>query len=149
MRALRVHPLAVETIIMAVGRPFTPAHVSALAARAAELESIGEETQDPNALVRAARLYKLAVRITDDIDEPESAPFTYGDLARVRDELRTLATDTAAAGMLGDHGNPSRDTGDVSGEITRRFREIAVRIEQRLAGSEARRRLRLDIEPSA
>jgi len=134
---------------MAVGRPFTPAHVSALAARAAELESIGEETENPNALVRAARLYKLAVRITDDVDEPGSAPFTYGDLARVRDELRTLATDTALAGMLGDHGIASRDIGDASGDITRLFREIAARIEQRLAGYDARRRLRLDIEPGA
>src|SRR5215213_3822403 len=114
------------------GGPFTPTHVSALAARAAELESIGEETQNPHALLRAARLYKLAVRIADEVDEPESSHFTHGDLDRVRDELRRLATDTAVAGMLGDHGIPSRDVADASGDITRLFREIAVRIEQRL-----------------
>ena len=100
---------------MAVGGPFTPGHVSALATRASELERIGEETQNPHALMRAARLYKLAVSITDDING-ESAPFTYADLARVRDELRTLATDTAVAGMLGDHGIPSRAETDASGD---------------------------------
>ena len=54
---------------------FTPAHVSSIAARAAELERIGEETQDPQALVRAARLYALAVRIVDDIESREALPF--------------------------------------------------------------------------
>ena len=38
------------------GGPFTATHVSALAARAAELENIGEETQNPHAFMRAARL---------------------------------------------------------------------------------------------
>jgi hypothetical protein len=136
-------------MMMPGGRPFTSAHVSALAARAAELESIGEEAQNPHAFLRAARLYKLAVRIADEVDEPESAHFTHGDLDRVRDELRRLATDMAVAGMLGDRGIPSRADADASGDITRLFREIALRIEQRLAGNEARPRPRLDTEPRA
>ena len=119
---------------------FTSAHVSAIAARAAELERIGEELQDPHALVRAARLYTLAVRITDDIDRRESLPFMQSDLARVRDELRQLATDAAAMGMLGDRGLESHRVSDPTGEITRMFREVAARIEQRLARDEARPR---------
>ena len=47
---------------MSEGMQFTSAHISSLAERAAQLEQIGEETQDPHALVRAARLYTLAVR---------------------------------------------------------------------------------------
>jgi hypothetical protein len=117
---------------------FTLAHVSSIAARAAELERIGEELQDPHALVRAARLYTLAVRIADDIDNRESLPFMQSDLARVRDELRHLATDAAARGMLGDRGIETTRGTDPTGELTRMFREIAARIEQRLAQHESR-----------
>jgi hypothetical protein len=133
---------------MAVGGPFTSGHVSALAMRASELERIGEETQNPHALMRAARLYKLALRVTNDING-ESTSFTYADLARVRDELRTLATDMAIAGMLGDHGLPSRAEIDASGTITRLFREIAARMEHRLAGEDMRPVRRRDPEPRA
>ena len=112
---------------MSVDLPFTPAHVSAIATRASELERIGEETQDPEALVRAARLYTLAVRIVDDIEHREALPFMHSDLARVRDELRTLASERIANRTPG-----IRDTNDPAGTITRMFREIAVRIEQRL-----------------
>jgi hypothetical protein len=112
---------------MSVDLPFTPAHVSAIATRASELEQIGEETQDPEALVRAARLYTLAVRIVDDIEHREALPFMHSDLARVRDELRTLASERIANRTPG-----IRDTNDPAGTITRMFREIAVRIEQRL-----------------
>jgi hypothetical protein len=117
---------------------FTLAHVSSIAARAAELERIGEDLQDPHALVRAARLYTLALRIADDIDQRESLPFMQSDLARVRDELRQLATDAAASGMLGDRGLETPRDSDPTGDITRMFREIAARIEQRLAQSESR-----------
>ena len=82
---------------MTVGTPFSPTHVTSFAARAAELERVGEDRQDPHALVRAARLYTLAVRIADDIDGRPALPFTYVDLARVRDELRALAADAAAS----------------------------------------------------
>ena len=107
---------------------FTSAHVSAMAVRAAELEQLAEELQDPSAFVRAARLYTLAVRIADDIDQRESLPFMQSDLARVRDELRQLATDAAASGMLGDRGLESRRTSESTGELTRMFREVAARI---------------------
>ena len=73
----------------------------------------------------------------------------FHDLARVRDELRTLATDTAIAGMLGDHGLPSRAEIDASGTITRLFREIAARIERRLVGEDIRPVRRRDPEPHA
>jgi len=112
---------------MSADLPFTPAHVSSIATRASELERIGEETQDPEALVRAARLYTLAVRIVDDIEHREALPFMHSDLARVRDELRTLASERIANRTPG-----IRDTNDPAGTITRMFREIAVRIEQRL-----------------
>ena len=112
---------------MSADLPFTPAHVSSIATRASELEQIGEETQDPEALVRAARLYTLAVRIVDDIEHREALPFMHSDLARVRDELRTLAWERIANRTPG-----IRDTNDPAGTITRMFREIAVRIEQRL-----------------
>ena len=134
---------------MAVAVPFTWTHVSALATRAAELERIGEEAQSPQPLIRAARLYKVAVRIADDIDERESASFSYGDLALVRDELRTLATDTAIAGPVDDYRSRSRDAIDSTGDITRSFREIAARIEQRLANDETRSRSQSDIERRA
>jgi hypothetical protein len=98
--------------------------------------------------MRAARLYRLAVRITDDING-ESTSFTYADLARVRDELRTLATDAAVAGMSGDRGLPSRAEVDASGTITRLFREIAARLEHRIAGEEIHPVRRLDPEPRA
>ena len=111
---------------MSADLPFTPPHVSAIAMRASELERIGEETQGPEALVRAARLYTLAVRIVDDIERREALPFMHSDLARVRDELRTLASQRIA-----NRAAP-RDTSDSAGTITRMFREIAVRIEQRL-----------------
>jgi len=117
---------------------FTPAHVSAIAARAAELERIGEETQDPQALVRAARLYALAVRIVDDIESREALPFMDSDLARVRDELRTLASDAVRNRQASDRGARTKGTNDSAGTIMRMFREIAVRIEQRLAQSDAR-----------
>ena len=107
--------------------PFAPAHVSAIATRASELERIGEETQDPEVLVRAARLYTLAVRIVDDIERREALPFMHSDLARVRDELRTLASE-----RLANRTSGFPDTSDSPGMITRMFREIAVRIEQRL-----------------
>jgi len=54
---------------MSAHLPFTPAHVASIAARATERERFGEETQDPESLVRAARLYTLAVRIVDDIED--------------------------------------------------------------------------------
>jgi hypothetical protein len=134
---------------MAVAWPFTAEHVTSLAARGAELERIGEQTQNPNALVRAARLYQLAVRITDDIDQREPTFFTYADLARVRDELRTLATDTALARMPSDDHLPSRGTIDATGEVTRMFREIAARVEQRLAADDTHPRPQPDVEPRA
>jgi len=112
---------------MSADLPFTPAHVSAIATRASELERIGEETQDPEALVRAARLYALAVRIVDDIEHREALPFMHSDLARIRDELRTLASARIANRTPG-----ARDTRESAGTITRMFREIAVRIERRL-----------------
>lgn len=116
---------------------FTPEHVSSIAARAAELERIGEERQDPQALVRAARLYTLAVRIVDDIDSREAMPFLHSDLARVRDELRTLAVDTARSGAAKDRARASTPA-DSNGTIIHMFREIAVRIEHRLAQDDAR-----------
>lgn len=112
---------------MSADLPFKPAHVSTIATRASELERIGEETQDPDALVRAARLYTLAVRIVDDIELREALPFMHSDLARVRDELRTLASERIA-----NRTPDAPDPGDSAGTITRLFREIAVRIEQRL-----------------
>ena|SRR5262252_1712610 len=112
---------------MSADLPFTPAHVSAIAVRASELERIGEEAQDPEALVRAARLYTLAVRIVDDIERREALPFMHSDLARVRDELRTLASDRIANRSAG-----VRDASDSAETVTRMFREITVRIEQRL-----------------
>lgn len=133
---------------MAAGMPFTAAHISSLAARAAELERIGEDLQDPDTLIRAARLYRLAVRIADDIDQRPSAAFTRGDLARVRDELRTLAAD-AAAGIVADYGVTRHGTIDATGGVTRAFREMALRIEQRIADDEARPRPRPDLESRA
>ena len=112
---------------MSADLPFTPAHVSSIATRAAELERIGDEAQDPEALVRAARLYALAVRIVDDIEHREALPFMHSDLSRIRDELRTLASARIANRTPG-----ARDTRDSAGTITRMFREIAVRIERRL-----------------
>jgi hypothetical protein len=112
---------------MSADLPFTPAHVSAIAVRASELERIGEEAQDPEALVRAARLYTLAVRIVDDIEHREALPFMHSDLSRVRDELRTLASDRIANRSAG-----VRDASDSAETVTRMFREITVRIEQRL-----------------
>jgi hypothetical protein len=117
---------------------FTPAHVSSIVARAAELERIGEETQDPQALVRAARLYALAVRIVDDIESREALPFMHSDLARVRDELRTLATDTVINRKPGGRSAGAQSMNDSAGTIMRTFREIAARIEQRLAQADAR-----------
>lgn len=119
---------------------FTSAHVSALAARAAELERLAEDVQDPSAFVRAARLYTLAIRIADDMEQRESLPFMRSDLARVRDELRHLATDAVAIGMPGDSALERRRTSESTGELTRMFREVAARIEQRLAQSELRPR---------
>jgi len=112
---------------MSADLPFKPAHVSAIATRASELERIGEETQDPEALVRAARLYTLAVRIVDDIEHREALPFMHSDLARIRDELRALASERIVNRTAG-----VRDPSDSAGMITRMFREITVRIEQRL-----------------
>jgi hypothetical protein len=134
---------------MAGRSPFTWAHVSSLAARAGDLEHIGEETQNPRALIRAARLYKLAVRIADDVAARGSSVFTHTDLARVRAELRTLATDTTVAGMLGDRGPWPLTPVDPSGDITRLFREIAARIAQRLAAEDTRLRHRGEFEPRA
>lgn len=116
---------------------FTPAHVSSIAARAAELERIGEETQDPQAFVRAARLYALAVRIVDDIESREALPFMDSDLARVRDELRTLASDAVRHHPASDRGARAQGANDSAGTIMRMLREIAVRIEQRLAQTDA------------
>jgi hypothetical protein len=42
--------------------------------------------------------------------------------------------------MLGDRGLDSRRVFDATGDITRMFREVAARIEQRLAQNEARPR---------
>ena len=117
--------------------PFTSAHVSSLAARASELEGIGEELQDPDALVRAARLYTLAVRIADDMDGRDALPFMRSDLARVRDELRTLATEAVAMGTSRNRERDTQRTIDSKAAITHMFREIALRIEQRLAQTEA------------
>ena len=121
---------------MSDGMQFTPEHVSSIAARAAELERIGEDRQDPEALVRAARLYTLAVRIVDEIDSREAMPFLHSDLARIRDELRTLAADTVMNGRAADADHAST-TSDSNGTILRMFREIAARIEHRLARDEA------------
>ncbi len=116
---------------MSAEMPFTSAHITSLAARAAELERLGEDLQDPFALVRAARLYTLAVRIADDIDRRDTLPFMRSDLARVRDELRTLATDTVANDATSDRAD-HRSTHS-RGTLVQMFREIALRIEQRLA----------------
>lgn len=124
---------------MSAGLPFDTAHVSALASRAAELERIGEEIQDPTVLVRAARLYTLAVRITDEIEEREALPFLRSDLSRVREELRTLAADTAAKGAVAGAAAEEVHAAASIGEMTRLFREIAVRIEQRLDNDASRR----------
>ncbi len=125
---------------MSANLQFTPAHVSSIAARAAELERIGEERQDPEAFVRAARLYTLAVRIVDDIDSREALPFMHSDLARVRDELRTLATDAVRDRKPGDRGARAGSADDSAGTIMRMLREVAVRIEQRIAQGDARAR---------
>jgi hypothetical protein len=122
---------------MAVGLPFTSAHVSSFAERAAELERQGEDLQDPHTLIRAARLYTLAVRIADDIDQRPAEPFTGADLARVRDELRSLATNEAQAGGQADYGDLVRAR--LSHDMTRAFREVALRIEQRLGIEPIRR----------
>jgi hypothetical protein len=127
---------------------FTPAHITAIAARAAELEREGEDTQDPLALVRAARLYTLAVRIADEIDGRAAAAFTRVDLTRARDELRVLAADAAASGARGDdYLLPADGQGQTRGTITRAFREIALRIEERLPGEDTLPRHRPDPEP--
>jgi len=123
---------------MSADLQFTPTHVSSIAARAAELERIGEETQDPEAFVRAARLYTLAVRIVDDIDSREALPFMHSDLARVRDELRTLASEAVGTRKASGRGPHAQGANDPAGTIMRMFREIAVRIEHRLARSDAR-----------
>ena len=117
--------------------PFTSAHVSSIAARASELEHIAEELQDPDALVRAARLYTLAVRIADDMDGRDALPFMRSDLARVRDELRTLATQAVAMGASRSRARDAQRTADSNAAITHMFREVALRIEQRLAQAEA------------
>src|SRR5688572_32263053 len=117
---------------MVVGLPFTATHVSAIAARAAELDRLGEHDQNLHTLNRAARLYTLAVRIADDIDERFAPPFTSEDLARVRDELRALAAEAAAPVIRSDHSLAGRKPADATGDMTRAFREVAVRIEQRL-----------------
>lgn len=122
---------------MSEGMQFTPEHVSSIAARAAELERIGEEKQDPQALVRAARLYTLAVRIVDDIDSREALPFLHSDLARVREELRTLAADAVTNHSAAD-GKAASKSGESNGTVLRMFREIAARIEHRLTQDEAR-----------
>jgi hypothetical protein len=122
---------------MSTELPFSSDHITSLADRAAELEQIGEELQDPHALVRAARLYTLAVRIADDIESRDALPFMRSDLARVRDELRTLAAD-AASGSPSKPGSSNHDSAVSNGTITRMFREVALRIEQRLAKAEAR-----------
>ena len=88
----------------------------------------------------------LAVRMADDIDDRPALPFTHADLARVRDELRTLATDTIT-GMVGLAGPPPSGLADTAGDLTRAFREVALRIEQRLATGEYRPQL--EIEPRA
>ena len=131
---------------MAVTLPFTLEHVSSLAARAEQLERLGEDLQEPRALLRAARLYRLATRITDDLARRPGTRFSPGDLARVRGELRTLATDAAASGLLGDDGITSRATADTTGTLTRAFREIALRVEQRLDVAEVRPQDRPDAE---
>jgi hypothetical protein len=57
----------------------------------------------------------------------------HSDLARVRDELRTLASERIANRTVDDHAAGPQSASDSAGTITRSFREIAVRIEQRLA----------------
>ena len=113
---------------------FLPSHITLLAARAAELEHVGQDEQDPFALVRAARLYTLAVRIADDIDQRAAAPFSRGDLARVHDELHDLAT-VAAVRRAIPVADLDDDASTTHYRIARAFREIAERIEQRLPNS--------------
>ena len=76
--------------------------------------------------MRATRLYTIATRIADEIGGRGLARFTRGDLARIREELRELAIDAA---------NPASAEGDAAearAAVTRAFREIALRIEERL-----------------
>ena len=97
---------------------FTDTHVSSVAARAAELERLAEDQQDPEIFVRAARLYALAVRIVDDIESREALPFMQSDLSRVRDELHAL--------VEGDGTDKPR------ADMRRAFREIVAGIAHRL-----------------
>ena len=113
--------------------PFLPSHVTSIAARAAELERLADEEQDPDALVRAARLYTLAVRIADEIDQRAASPFTARDLARVRTELRDLATGAVTGAPFADRALAADRAAGSYYDMTRAFREIALRIEQRLA----------------
>jgi len=103
---------------MSAEQPFTDTHVSSVAARAAELERLAEDQQDPEMFVRAARLYALAVRIVDDIESREALPFMQSDLARVRDELQALVESDGTE-------QPRKD-------MRRAFREIVAGIEHRL-----------------
>lgn len=133
---------------MSVVLPFTATHVSSLTARAAELEQLGEDHGDPDVLVRSARLYRLAVRVADDINGRLAPPFTSADLARVRDELRSLAARTAASEPPEDAASEQRRSADATGDLTRAFRELAVRIEQRVAADDPLVR-QPDMEPRA
>ena len=125
---------------------FLPSHITLIAARAAELERTGEDDQDPFALVRAARLYTLAVRIADDIHQRAASPFSRGDLARVHDELRDLATIAAIRREI-----PTADLDDDASithyHIARAFREIAECIEQRLASGNGFVHRRAELAP--
>ena len=105
---------------MSAEHSFTDVHVSSIAARAAELERLAEDQQEPESFVRAARLYALAVRIVDDIQSREALPFMQSDLARVRDELQALVADDG--------------TDNPRATMRRAFREVAARIEHRLNG---------------
>lgn len=134
---------------MADATRFTATHVSFVAARAAELEQLGETQGDPNALVRAARLYTLAVRMADEIDNRATEPFTRADLAQVRDELRVLASDAVATTSMDGGHRSARDAEDSAGAMTSAFREIALRIEQRLTADDAGPRIPPDAESRA
>jgi hypothetical protein len=108
-----------ESTTMSADQTFTDMHVSSVAARAAELERLAEDQQDPEMFVRAARLYALAVRIVDDIERREALPFMQSDLARVRDELQALVENDGT-------DKPRKD-------MRRAFREIVAGIEHRLS----------------
>ena len=75
--------------------------------------------------------------MADDIDQRPAEPFTGAKLARVRDGLRSLATDEAQTCGLFAAGDITR--AGLSHDLTCAFREDAFRIEQRLGIEPIRR----------